>query len=125
MIHKQINFQVRINDNASLSEIGSRVGKVLDCNFTQSEAEEFEGDEALETRVLGIWITLNFYPNLPEGEIRNYRLVGDVPEDIEMPWNDEIINISEYILGILTRQDKPGWYIPQMKELLNEAGIDL
>lgn len=124
MSHKQINFQVRINDSASLREISLRVSQALNCSFTPSEAEEFEGDEALEAELFGLWITLSYSSNSLKGDIRNYRLVGDVPEDINHPWSDEVINISKYVLGLLTRRDKAGWYIPDDKELLAEAGLN-
>ncbi|MEP6519603.1 hypothetical protein [Microcoleus vaginatus] len=124
-MNTQVNFQIRINDTANIEEIGLRVSKALNCTFTPSEANEFEGDEALETKILGMWITLNYYPDLPEGQMRNYRLTGDVPENIKMPWGDETIDISEYILGVLTRVDSNEWYIPDMNEKLSEAGLDL
>lgn len=124
-MNTQVNFQIRINDTANLEEIGLRVSKALNCTFTPSEANEFEGDEALETEILGMWITLNYYPDLPEKQIRNYRLTGDVPENIKIPWGDKVIDISEYILGVLTRVDSNEWYIPEMNEKLSEAGLDL
>jgi hypothetical protein len=124
-MNTKVNFQIRINDTANLEEIGLRVSKALSCSFTPSEANEFEGDEALETEVLGMWVTLNYYPVLPEGQMRNYRLTGDVPENIKMPWSDEVINISEYILGVLIRVDSKQWYIPDLNEKLSEAGLDL
>jgi len=124
-MNTQVNFQIRINDTANIEEIGLRVSKALNCTFTPSEANEFEGDEALETKILGMWITLNYYPDLPEGQRRNYRLTGDVPENIKMPWGDETIDISEYILGVLTRVDSNEWYIPDMNEKLSEAGLDV
>ncbi|MEJ1939073.1 hypothetical protein WDZ92_53420, partial [Nostoc sp. NIES-2111] len=119
-----INFQVRINDSATLEEIGLRVGKALNLTFNPSQADEFEGDEVLETEVFGLWITLSYWTDLPEEKTRNYRLVADVTEDINMPWGEGTINISQYILGVLVRRDHPGWYIPDIKEILAEAGIE-
>jgi hypothetical protein len=124
-MHPQVSFQIRINDTANLEEIGLRVSQALNCTFTASEADEFEGDEALEAKVLGIWITLNYSPDVPEGEMRNYRLTGDVPENMKLPWSEEIINISQYILGVLTRFDSNKWYIADLNEKLREAGLNL
>ncbi|HEY9804460.1 MAG TPA: hypothetical protein V6D25_29275 [Leptolyngbyaceae cyanobacterium] len=66
----------------------------------------------------------SYWTDLPEENIRNYRLVADVTEDINIPWCEKTINISKYILGVLIRRDNPGWYIPGIKEILTEASIE-
>ncbi len=58
MSQPRVNFQVRRRDSASLAEMGRRAGLALGCTFTPSQAKEFEGDEVLESYLLGLWITL-------------------------------------------------------------------
>ncbi|HEY9804206.1 MAG TPA: hypothetical protein V6D25_27995 [Leptolyngbyaceae cyanobacterium] len=125
MTYPQISFQVRINESASLAEMGERVGKALECNFTSSDAKFFESDEVLEAQFLGLSITLSCETEVPEGENNKYYLMGTLKGELESIWDIEspIINISEYILGVLTKYDKGEWYIPDLKELHFEAGL--
>ncbi|MEH2258767.1 hypothetical protein [Nostoc sp.] len=125
MTYPQISFQVRIYERASLAEMGARVGKALQCNFTPSDAKLFDEDEVLEATSLGLSIILSQDIEVHEGENHKYYLMGSLKGDLEAMWDIEyqIINISEYILGVLTKYDKGKWYIPDLKELHLEAGL--
>jgi hypothetical protein len=123
MSQPQINFQVRINDSADVQALGERVGRALGCSFTRSYADEFEGAEALETQLLGLWITLTRRPASAKHPLPNYRLVGTVMIDDLPEWGDELIVISPYIQGLLERHDGPGWYVPDLAELRSDAGL--
>jgi hypothetical protein len=117
MDHPRLNFIVRIQDRASITELGHRITRVLGCQFVQSNAKCFEGREAFEGEVLGIRITLAYWPEAPEGNIRTYTLSGVTPSDEREPWGDHSIQISEYLVGVLTRRDSRNWYIPSLQEL--------
>ena len=121
---KEISFQIRVIDNATLEEICTRVGKALNCTFVPSEHKLFAGDEALETEILGLWITINYFPTKDEGKIRNYRLTGEIAERLQYP-EANVIDVSEYMLGILTRIDAAAWYIPDLNEKLSESSLTL
>jgi hypothetical protein len=126
MTYPQLSFQVRINSNASLSEIGERVEKALQCQFTLSSSNFFDGDEALEATSLGLWITLSYDPEVSaESGVNNYVLMGLLKGDLDAIWEDnfETISISQYILGVLRKSDKGDWYVPDLKELHLEAGL--
>ena len=119
------SFQIRINERVGLEEIGARVGKALDLHFTPSHAKNFEGDEALETTVLGLWITLNYIVPAPNSEVRNYRLTGTPRTELIGVWDDKFtdFDISLYILEVLVKLDDSRWYIPDLKEMYLESGL--
>lgn len=127
MSYPQIGFQVRIDERASLLEMGERVEQVLQCRFTphRSGSDSFDYEEILEANCLGLWITLSCDAQIPEGEIRNYCLMGLIRGDLEARWESEpsLLNISEYILGLLKMLDKDEWYIPDLQEIYTEAGL--
>ncbi|MEH1949464.1 MAG: hypothetical protein V7K77_21280 [Nostoc sp.] len=125
MTHPQISFQVRINERATIAEMGVRVGKALQCNFTTSDTKFFEDSEVLEATSLGLSIILSHDIEVQEDENHKYYLMGSLKGDLEAMWDVEypIINISEYILGVLTKYDQGEWYIPDFKELHLEAGL--
>lgn len=122
MAHSKIGFQVRIKEDTTLNELGRRVGRILDCTFAPSHAKFFEGDAALETRSLGLWIALSGDPEILEGQRRTYILMGTLADDLEADWDDDgdLINISPYILELLTKYDNSAWYIPELEEILSE-----
>ena len=117
MDHPRLNFIVRIQDRASITEVGCRITRVLGCQFWPSNAKYFEGREALEGEVFGIRITLTYWPQALEGTTRTYTLSGVTPGDEREPWGDDSIQISEYLVGVLTRRDSRNWYIPSVQEL--------
>jgi hypothetical protein len=120
MGNPRLNFRVRIKDRASMAEIGNRITRALGCQFFPSHAKHFEGREALAAEVLGLHITLSYWPEVPEEATRTYTLLGVTAEDEKEPWGDCSIQISEYLVGVLTRRDSRDWYIPSLQELLNE-----
>jgi hypothetical protein len=125
MIYPQISFQVRLNEQATLLEVGARVSKALESVFQPSGSKLFEDGEALEATCLGLWITLSHDPEISEGEVRNFVLMGMVKGDLEAQWeiNRPNISISQYILGVLSTYDHGGWYIADVQELQREAGL--
>lgn len=122
----QISFQVRINERATLEEMGRRVAAVLGCEFRPSENDFYEEGEALESFSLGLWISISADPEIPEGELRNYVLMGLVRDEFDYEWGDdiEVASISPYILGLMLIADGGDWYIPDLEELYEEAGLD-
>lgn len=122
MSHELINFQIRAQDDASLAEMVSRIEQALKCQFIPSNAKEFQGTEAVETEVLGIQITLTYWPALEDREVRNYWLTGNASEDIMGSW-ENVTDVSKFILLVLTQRDKGKWYIPGKEEILAEAGL--
>jgi hypothetical protein len=126
MHNPQISFQVRINDNASLEEIGARVEQALQCQFSPSSSNFFSGDPALESFCLGLWITLSCEMQLAENsDQNNYILMGSLRGDLEANWEDNysIISISQYILAVMKNLDSETWYIADSEELYLEAGL--
>ena len=117
----RLKFQVRVNEKATLGEMGDRVGNVLQCRFTETTGKAFGNQEALECSLLGMWVTLNYWPQSPEGAWRNYRLVGTLREDLTAKWaiDSPRIDIGAYILGLLTQCGEDQWYIPTKEELRN------
>ena len=87
----------------------------------------FDSDEALEASCLGLQITLSHDPEIPEGELRTYVLMGALRGDIEVQWDIDVstISISEYMLGVMNICDPEEWYIASRAEQLEEAGIEV
>ncbi|MBD2576489.1 hypothetical protein [Oscillatoria sp. FACHB-1406] len=125
MTYPQLSFQVRINTRASLSEIKERVEKTLQCRFTTSYSNFFDGDEALEATALGLWITLSCDPEASGDGVHNYLLMGMLKGDLDAIWEDDFqtISINQYILGVLKKSDEGDWYVADLKELHQEAGL--
>jgi hypothetical protein len=122
----QVSFQIRINDSASLEEIGARVEQALQCQFSPSTSNFFSGEPALESFCLGLWITLSCEMQLTENsDPTNYALMGTLRGDLEATWEDNysIISISQYILAVMKKLDSETWYIPDSEELYLEAGL--
>ncbi|BAZ16712.1 hypothetical protein NIES4071_85900 [Calothrix sp. NIES-4071] len=127
MNYPQVTFQVRLKSRATLSDLGERVGSILGCNFEPSFDHMFDSGEGIEASCLGLQITLSHDPDIPEGEERTYILMGMLRGDIEAQWDIGVpqISINEYILGVMTICDDEGWYIPDMKEYYEEAGLEI
>ncbi len=125
MCHSLLSFHVRITSFETIEDIVTRVEKSLRCTFIKSLADELSDTEAFETKILGLWITLNCHTDLNlEHNKKTYQLIGDVPENFDMPWDDSpVIDISSYILGLLVRNDSSDWYKPSQSDLLHEAGL--
>lgn len=119
----RISFMVRSNETAHLSDLGNRVGAVFNCHFMPSSDKTFEGDEALEATLLGMWITLRYAPQHSDAGMRNYHLAGGIARNLRQSHRGRFLDISTYILGILQSHDHPNWYFPDKQELLADAGI--
>lgn len=103
-----------------MNEMGERLSNALNCRFTPSHADEFEGDDILEAEALGLWITLSYREQHDDQGKRIYHLVGDIRKDINQPWGRTFIDISSYIQGVLVRRDSSDWYVPEKSELIAE-----
>jgi hypothetical protein len=126
MSHPKVTFQVRRRSSESLTALGERVGGALGCTFGPADDPRFDMGEALATSCLGLHITLNYDPMISEGNLRTYILLGSLRSDIGAEWelDPPRISISEFILGVLTIVDGPGWYIPTRREKYEEAGLE-
>ncbi|GAB4201525.1 MAG: hypothetical protein OHK0022_23650 [Roseiflexaceae bacterium] len=83
MEFQRASFVVRIKSTASLQEIGERVGKLLNCQFVLSNDKSFEGLEALEAKLLGLWLTIGYSRRLIQNERRTYQLTGDIDHNLK------------------------------------------
>ncbi|GAB4201512.1 MAG: hypothetical protein OHK0022_23620 [Roseiflexaceae bacterium] len=123
MKFSQVDFVVRIKETANLRDIGDRVGKLLNCQFVPSNDKDFEGHEAIEAKVLGLWLTIDYAVLDEENNMREYQLTGGIGRDLIRSHLGTIIDISDYILGIVVSKDSKDWYIPSKEDFLRESGI--
>jgi hypothetical protein len=119
MTYARVGFQVRIREAATLADLGTRVEQALECAFHPSEARLFAGAPALETTLLGLWITLSFLRGVPDGEVQTFVLMGMLKDDLDVRWGGDLprIDMSEFMLGVLRSYDSGGWYIPDSEDL--------
>lgn len=124
MDHPQISFQLRRRSGEPLAAMGERVGRALGCTFAESEDKLFEPGEALEASVLGLQITLRQNLEAAEGEARTFVLMGGVRADLEAEWDIgvPVIDISRYVLGVLSIADGEGWELAGAAGQRAEAG---
>jgi hypothetical protein len=110
-----VTFEVRIRDHATLDELRSRVDAALGISLSPSDSRMLRDTKGLQTETLGVDISLHFWPPLPEGQLRTYRLIGYSAEDVKLPWTDAV-DLSEYILRVLKSRDSDQWFIPTPDE---------
>lgn len=125
MNYPQLTFQIRIKSRESLRQLGQRIDQVFGCQFVQSYDPMFLSNEGSEALCLGLQVMLSHDPAVSEGDLRTYVLMGRVRDDIEaeLSPDSERINISPYILGVLSIADSKDWYIASPKELADETGL--
>jgi len=119
MTYARAGFQVRIREATTLAEVGTRVEQALECTFHRSEARLFAGTPALETTLLGLWITLSILGGEPDGEAQTFVLMGTLKDDLDVRWGGDLprIDISKFILGVLRSYDSGAWNIPDAEDL--------
>ena len=121
-----LHFSICVEDQASLAEMAYRVSHALGCFLRYSTANGKEFNElspGTEASILGLRIILQEWPVRPPGEPRRYLLRG-VSLDDEDPGASEYVDISGYIIGILSRRTKNEWYVPELDEVLTEMAKD-
>ena len=121
MIDPLVRFGIRIKSRATLGEIAARVNKALNCSLRKFGPPERDAP-CFENTLLGMWISLTYWPYLKEGQLRTYTFVGKPELDPTDDWTD-IINLSHLVVKVLKQKDSADWYIPTKEELLVEGGI--
>jgi hypothetical protein len=111
MAEQLLTFEVRIKERISLPALGARVDAALNSSLKPSDSSMFRESEGLDAEALGLDVSLHYWPPLPEGEERTYRLIGYPAGDLKLPF-DEIVDVSPFVLKILARRDSDQWYIP-------------
>jgi hypothetical protein len=121
----QIAFQVRIQDRMDLGTMQERVEKALGLKMQKTNSRMLSYGEGVEATTIGMLITLSYPHNIPDGEERTYVLMGKSSDELYqyLTSSSDYLDISSNILTILHIHDSKEWYIPELKELLEEAGI--
>ena len=117
-----LRFQVRLREASDLMAVGRTVGEALGITLQPSYHELFGGQPALESYVLGLWITLTERSGT-ESKPHVFKLVAGAAND--SLWGDDETSISEYIARLLTQDGIKQWYVPTRSELLADAGLSV
>lgn len=108
---QSLSFHVRLRDASLPARVEERVGRALGLSFAPSTSKLFSGRTAVETRALGIWMTLAFIEETGE-----HWFVGD--RDGDDLSGSEALDISAYVVALLHERDSPQWYVPSRRDLM-------
>jgi hypothetical protein len=116
-----VSFAVRTRDTASLADFAKRVGAALRVTFEPSTSSRYR--DAMSAEVLGLEVSITYWPPKSEGELRTYQLTGYPADDVNEP-SDRVVDIGQFVLAALAARDKSAWYIPDRAELRRELDSD-
>src|ERR1043166_6777611 len=97
-----VSFAVRARDTASLAEFAERVGSALHVTFEPSASSRYR--DAMSVEVLGLEVSITYWPPKPEGELRTYQVTGYPVDGVNEP-SDRVVDIGQFVLAVLAGRD--------------------
>lgn len=114
MKRQKIRFSARVDTDEELEQVATRVGQALNCTFAEGEFQRWYAQVAnvfgLKISVSGVWGIGGKKVAKLIGEVaeKGFLYAPDGSDDVE----DELADISAYVVDLLTIRTGLQWYRP-------------
>jgi hypothetical protein len=117
-----VYFGIRLRSNEALSEIGKRVGRVLNCPFVPLQDSHYPDARLLQAEAFCFKLLIS--KGVFQGDLTAvYQLNGE--NIIEPRWDySNELDLTPWILQEFRHRDSPDWYVPTVDELKKQAEIE-
>ncbi|SER36876.1 hypothetical protein SAMN05216188_110279 [Lentzea xinjiangensis] len=122
MKRQKISFNARVDTDEALDQVATRVGQALNCTFAEGEFQRWYAEVA---HVFGLKISISGVVGI--GGKKVAKIVGGVAEEgfLYAPdGSDDVeydrVDISAYVVDLLTIRTGLEWYRPSPEDLAAE-----